>query len=507
VGSKFYITTAIDYSNGQPHVGHAYEKIGADCIARYRRLRGDDVRFLMGMDEHGQKVVQSAEAANVTPQAWVDEIAAAFHAAWHELHISNTDFIRTTEDRHRRTVEELIRRVGAGDHFYQGTYAGYYCVGCETFKPEKDLLDGQCPLHQTRKIKWVEESNHFFRWSDFGARLLRLYAEHPDFLRPPAKMNEIRNIVSGGLQDISVSRPRIPWGIPWPDDHTHTVYVWFDALINYLSATGFPDEGFDAMWPADLHVIGPDIARFHAALWPAMLMAADLPVPKGVWTHGWMTFSGSRFSKSAGVAVTLREAIDRHGTDALRYFLLREVPWDADGNFSWDRFDGRYTAELADGYGNLSSRVLAMIVRYTNATIPSATETMSLDAEGADIIERYRVAMDSYLLHVGGQEAWNLVTRANGFVETSAPWTLMKEGNTERLGAVLAALARSVARITIMAAPFLPTKTEEVWRALGMKGSVHEASWDFLLKPEVGGAPVVKPPPLFPKLETRPAKV
>jgi methionyl-tRNA synthetase len=499
VAPKFYITTAIDYSNGKPHVGHAYEKIGADCIARYRRLRGDNVAFVMGMDEHGQKVVQSAEAEGVDPQEWVDIIASEFQGAWRELGITNTDFIRTTEPRHRRAVEELIRRIAAGNHFYEGTYAGYYCVGCESFKPEKDLVDGQCPLHPTREIKWVEESNHFFRWSDFGPRLLELYDRHPDFLRPPAKMNEIRNVVESGLQDISVSRPRIPWGIPWPDDATHTVYVWFDALINYLSASGFPDEGYDALWPADLHVIGPDIARFHAALWPAMLMAADLPVPHGVWTHGWMTFSGSRFSKSAGVTVALREAIDRHGPDALRYFLLREVPWDADGNFSWDRFDGRYASELADGYGNLASRVLAMIARYTNGIIPHATEPTSLDREGDEIIERYGQAMDDYLLHVGGAEAWNLVARANAYVETSAPWTLHKEGAVDQLETVLAALARSVSRITVMAAPFMPSKTQEVWRAVGLPGTVQESTWDFLTTPAIGGKSVVKPKPIFPK--------
>jgi methionyl-tRNA synthetase len=302
VGSKFYITTAIDYSNGDPHLGHAYEKIGADCIARYRRLRGQRVYFVIGMDEHGQKVAQSAEAAGVETQDWVDDIASRFQTAWTELSISYTDLIRTTEERHRRCVEELINRID-DEHFFEGTYAGYYCVGCEAFKQERELVDGHCPAHPAREIKWVEEPNYFFRQSAFAKQLLDLYDRSPDFLRPASKMNEIRNVVSDGLQDISVSR-RVPWGIPWPHDPKHTVYVWFDALPNYLTATGFPDAGFEEMWPADLHVIGPDIARFHAALWPAMLMAAKLPVPKGVWAHGWMTFSGSRFSKSEGVTVT-----------------------------------------------------------------------------------------------------------------------------------------------------------------------------------------------------------
>ncbi len=503
MGNNFYITTAIDYSNGDPHLGHAYEKIGADCIARYRRMRGQNVHFVIGMDEHGQKVAQSAEANDVPPQEWVDRIAGTFRDTWQELHITNTDFIRTTEPRHGRAIEELVRRIDERGHFYQGKYAGFYCVGCEAFKVEKDLVDGRCPIHPTREIKWVEELNHFFRLSAFRDRLLALYDENPDFLRPVSKMNEIRNLVKTGLQDTSVTRARLPWGIPWPNDPDHTVYVWFDALPNYLSATGFPEDGYLDVWPADLHVIGPDIARFHAALWPAMLMAADLPVPRGVWAHGWMTFSGERFSKSTGVQVTLREAIDRHGPDPLRYFLLREMPWDADGNFSWERFDGRYTAELADGYGNLASRVLAMIVRYKGGTVPTSGETMSLDTEGEEIIKSYAAAMDQHLLHIGGQEAWRLVTRANAFVEESAPWTLHKNGDTQRLEAVLAALARSVTRITMMAAPLLPNKAQEVWQALGHAGGVQEAAWSFLETPHVGGMSAVKPPPLFPKQETR----
>lgn len=501
MAGKFYITTAIDYSNGEPHIGHAYEKIGADCIARYRRLRGEKVRFLMGMDEHGQKVAQSAESAGMAPQDWVDQIGASFQTAWQELNISNTDFIRTTEARHRLAVEEMLRRIQDKGHFFEGTYSGYYCVGCEAFKLEKDLVNSRCPEHPSREIKWVDEPNFFFRQSTFAPWLLEHYEQHPDFVRPPSKMNEIRNVVASGLQDISVSRARLPWGIPWPDDPSHSVYVWFDAVINYLSATGFPSPGFEEAWPPDLHVIGPDILRFHAALWPAMLNAADLPAPKGIWVHGWMTYTGARFSKSAGVTVTLREAIDRHGVDALRYFLLREIPWDANGNFSWERFDSRYESELADGFGNLTSRVLAMIVRYVDGVVPQGGETLSLDTEGETIIESYRSAMDRHLLHVGGQEAWNLVARANQFVEESAPWTLHKTGDSERLQPVLASLARAVARITLMASPFLPDKAQQVWEALGQAGRVEEAGWGFIERPEAGGSRVIKPPPLFPKPE------
>jgi methionyl-tRNA synthetase len=500
VSGKFYITTAIDYANGDPHLGHAYEKIGADCIARYRRLRGDRVHFVIGMDEHGQKVKQAADAAGIAPQEWVDRTADLFRSAWRDLDISNTDFIQTTEARHTRTVLELVRRIEENGHFYEGSYSGYYCVGCEAFKQERDLVEGKCPDHPTREIRWVEEVNYFFRWSHFERQLLDLYDAQPDFLRPTSKMNEIRNLVEGGLQDISVSRARLPWGIPWPNDETHSIYVWFDALINYLSATGFPDSRYSELWPADLHVIGPDIARFHAALWPAMLMAADIPSPKGVWSHGWMTFSGTRFSKSEGVSVTLPEAVARHGSDPLRYFLLREVPWDANGNFSFERYDGRYAAELADGYGNLASRVLAMVVKYRDGKIPDTADTVSLDTAGGEIIEQYSKAMDAHLLHVGGSEAWRLVSIANSFVEESAPWTLAREGNVQKLDAVLAGLTRAVARITIMAAPFMPGKAGEVWRAIGMPSSVTEARWDDLVAPQVRGLEVVKPPPLFPKV-------
>jgi methionyl-tRNA synthetase len=298
---------------------------------------------------------------------------------------------------------------------------------------------------------------------------------------------------------MSASRASVPWGIPWPGDDTHTVYVWFEALVNYLSATGFPDAGYDEIWPADLHVIGPDILRFHAAFWPAMLMAADLPVPRGVWCHGWVKTAEERFSKTAGVPLGLREAIDRHGADALRYFLLREVPWDADGSFSWERFDIRYTSELADGYGNLTSRVLAMIARYLDGVVPETGAETDLDRAGDEVIAEYRKMMDAYLIHEGGTAAWGLVARANQFIEEHAPWTLAKEGKSDEVGHVLAALARSLCRITLMASPFMPDRTQVVWQALAMPGSIGEATWEDLVTPHTGGKSVSKLAPLFPK--------
>ena len=501
MSSRYYVTTAIDYSNGEPHLGHAYEKIGADCVARYRRLRGHDVYFSIGMDEHGQKVAQAAAEAGEEPQQWVDQIAAKFEAAWRELAISHDVFIRTTEPRHARAVKELFRRIQQGGYISEGVYAGYYCVGCEAFKSEKDLVDGKCPTHPTREIKWVEEPNYFFEIGRFRRKLLDLYDSNPEFVRPKPKYNEIYNVVEGWTEDqtISVSRARVPWGIPWPDDETHVVYVWFEALINYLSATGFPDEGYDATWPASVHVIGPDIVRFHAAMWPAMLMAAGIEVPELVWCHGWVNTGGERFSKSAGVAVTLQDLIEHHGVDALRYFVLREIPWNADGNFTWERFDARYTSELADGYGNLVSRVLAMVTRYLDGTVPSHAGPTPLDEFGAECIAAYRESMDQHLLHAGGEHAWRLVDRANGFIEERAPWALAKEGRSDELEETLAALARGVARITLMAAPFMPGKTQEVWDALGLDGDVAAAGWAALDEPPTAGRSVTKPPPLFPK--------
>lgn len=502
MSETFYLTTAIDYSNGEPHLGHAYEKIGADCMARYRRLRGHRVSFVIGMDEHGQKVAQSAEAAGVDPQEWVDGIAEKFQAAWRVLQISNTDFIRTTDARHETAVKELFRRIQRAGYVSEGIYGGYYCVGCEAFKLDRDLgEDGQCPLHPTRTVTWVEEPNYFFQIGRFRQALLDHYDANPEFVQPKAKLNEVYNVVSDWTEEqtVSVSRSRVPWGIPWPDDPEHVVYVWFEALINYLSATGYPAPGHAEIWPANVHVIGPDIVRFHAAWWPAMLMAAGLEVPKQIWCHGWINTQGARFSKSAGVTYTLPEIVDRHGPDALRYFVLREVPWDADGNFSDERFDVRYTAELADGFGNLVSRVLAMATRYLDGTLPTTASPTSLDAEGDSCIVAYRDAMDRHLLHDGGAHAWRLVDRANGFVEERAPWALAKNDRTAELEETIGALVRAIARIALMLSPYMPQKMQEVWAAIGQSTPIEQATWAALEEPPTAGCAVTRIPPLFPK--------
>ncbi len=498
--SKFYITTAIDYSNGDPHLGHAFEKIGADAIARYRRLCGDDVRFVIGMDEHSQTILQPAADAGLSPQAWVDKMASVFSQAWDRLEISNDDFIRTTEPRHARAVVELVERTKKAGHIFEGTYEGYYCERCETFKQEKDLVDGRCPEHPDREISWTREDNYFFRLSAFRDALLRHLDEHPEFVQPEIRRNEIRNVLEEGLQDISVSRPQREWGIPFPGDPAHAVYVWYDALINYLSAVGFPDERHHEWWPAQLHVIGKGITRHHCIIWPAMLMAAGVDLPRTVWAHGYINWAGRKLSKSAGAPVTLEGASERHGPDPLRYFLLREVPWNGDADFTWQRFDDVYNAELANDFGNLANRALAMIHKYRGASLPAGGATR-LDRRADEALTQYRQAMDAYLLHQGAAAAMELAGAANVYIEEEAPWKLAKEsGRADELDAVLASLARTLVRLATMLSPFMPEKSRELWSALGRDGDIAPLS--SLADFDLAGATVQRQAVLFPKLES-----
>jgi methionyl-tRNA synthetase len=509
VGRRFYLTTAIDYANGDPHFGHALEKIGADVIARYRRLRGDAVHFLIGMDEHGQKVAQAAQERGIPPQQLVDELADAFRLMWRRLDISYDQFIRTTDVAHKAGVRTLIERIFARrpDDFYEHAYQGWYCVGCETFKRDDEIVDGKCVLHPTRTLNWTEERNWFFRLTAYAPFLKRLLEDRPAFLQPDARRNEILGLLERGLEDVPVSRARLAWGIPFPrptsDGEQQATWVWFDALPNYLTATGYPDAGFEALWPAQLHVIGKDITRHHCVVWPAMLEAAGLPLPERIWAHGFIGHGGERFSKSAGVRLDLREAVERHGPDAFRYFLLREVPWDADGNFSFERFDERYVAELADAFGNLASRVLAMLDRYRSGVVPAAGEPTALDRAGDAALKRYGEAMDALLLHRGSAAAWELVSEANAFVERQAPWALAKANDAAALDATLAALARALVRLAVLAGPFIPGAARTLWAALGIGGDVASPeAWATALAPRVAGAKTSRIAPLFPKADT-----
>ena len=499
--AKFYLTTAIDYSNGDPHLGHALEKVGADCIARYRRLRGDQVHFLMGMDEHSQAVVQAAEENGYTPQAWVDLMAARFAEFWERLEVSNDDWIRTTEPRHREAVTELLRRIERRnpDDLYVGDYEGLYCTGCEEFKQPAQIVNGHCIEHPTLELVRTRERNHFFRLSRYRDTLLELITSGEFRVEPAIRRNEIVRLLEDGLQDISVSRHRLSWGIPFPGDPEQTVYVWFDALVNYLSATGFPAAGYERLWPADLHVVGKGITRFHCVIWPAMLLAAGEAVPRGVWAHGYVQWEGTKMSKTAGTAVTLGEAIDRHGPDALRYFLLREVGFEADGNFSWDRFDERYTADLADGLGNLVSRSLAMFAKYREGVVPSVEGDTELDRVGRQVVEAYARAMDAHDLRGGAEAAWDLVATANLYIQQVAPWKLAKEGRDADLDTALAALARALYRLAVLVGPFIPGKAASIWDSLGVPGRPSDPVWDSLASPPAAGLVTRRPEVLFPK--------
>ncbi len=506
---RFYITTAIDYANGAPHIGHAFEKIGADAIARVHRQLGHDVHFLIGMDEHGQKVAQTAAAAGVSEQAFVDGIAKIFSETWAALHISNDQFIRTTAPAHRAGVQALINRIieRAPDAFFEKSYSGQYCVGCESFKADAEIVDGQCVLHPTRQLEWVEERNWFFRLSAYADRLRSLIESRPEFVQPSSRRNEILGLLDSGLEDVSASRSRNSWAVPFPrptsDGQQQSTYVWFDALPNYLTATGFPDgPGWETRWPAQVHIIGKDISRFHCVIWPAMLMAAELPLPERVWAHGFVLLGGERFSKSAGVKLDLAEAIARFGPDAFRYFLLREIPFDGDGSFSWERFGERYNADLANSFGNLASRVTSMIEKYNGGVIPPAAEGQ-LDHDDLSDLHVAETAVNGsrgYLLHEALAAIWKTVARANEFVQLSQPWALAKSPDTrEALLETLGALGRALARQAIAVAPFMPTKAQALWEALGAPGHVEAQPWPTLRRVDPTGWRVTKGAALFPR--------
>ena len=505
---RFYLTTAIDYANGDPHIGHAYEKIGADVIARYRRLAGDDVHFLTGMDEHGQKVAQAAAERGMAPQDFVDQLAERFQAMWTRLGISNDQWIRTTDAAHKSGVRAFIKRAHASspDDFYEKTYEGWYCVGCELFKRDNEIADGKCVIHPTRDLQWTQERNWFFRLSNYGGFLRRLYDERPEFIQPESRRNEMLALLASGLEDISITRAKLTWAIPFPiassTGETQGTWVWFDALPNYLTATGYPDAGWKERWPADLHIVGKDINRLHSIVWPAMLQAAELPLPRRVWAHGFVNFAGERFSKSAGVRLDVGEASDRFGPDAFRYFLMREVPFDTDGNFSWERFEERYEADLANALGNLASRTIAMVERYRSGAVPAGPRTAVDTADAADIAA-YHAALDGsrgFLLHEGLQAVWRMVARGNEYVDRQAPWKLAKDpAQAAALDETLASLVRQLARFAVLLFPYLPDKASQLWRQSGGPGELGAQRFSALLELDPTGWHVTKGEPLFPK--------
>jgi len=507
----FYLTTAIDYVNSRPHLGTAYEKVCADVIARYKRLAGFDTRFLMGNDEHSQNVYKQAVEQGLDPLAYCDRMEQEFRAAWKRLDVSFDDFIRTTEHRHKVGTSFLAQRIYDAGDIYEGVYEGWYCVSCEEFKQEKDLVNGNCPLHPTLKPEWIREKNYFFRLSKYQQPLLEHFRAHPDFMQPDTRRNEILRLIEGGLVDISMSRAGQSWGIPLPWDPTSVVYVWFDALINYASAVGLgaPEKRdmFERWWPADLHIVGKDITRFHAVFWPAMLMSAKVPVPKQVFGHGFMTLNGQRMSKTLGTIIDPIAAADRlgpNGQDPLRLYLVKEIAFGGDGDFSWERYDERYNVDLANNLGNLVSRVSAMAGRFRSGVVrPAGAANDQLVRLGEQVVADYRKAMDGFMLHEGAAAAFRLIDGTNEFIAATAPWTLARDPSLgDKLSQVLFDSAEAIRLAAVLLEPIMPTSCREILRRVG--GSVEGLTLDRDGRWRADGErALLQEGPLWPRLEDK----
>ena len=502
--SRFYLTTAIDYVNSRPHLGTAYEKVTADVVARYRRLCGLSTRFVMGNDEHSQNVFQRAAELGLDPLAFCDRMEGVFREVWAKLDVSFDDFIRTTEERHRVAVTTLVERIAATGDLYEGEYEGWYCVSCEAFKQDKDLVDGECPVHRS-KPDWLREKNHFFRLSRYRDRLLEHYAANPDFVQPEVRRNEMLRLLERGLEDISISRTGQRWGIPLPFDPSNVVYVWFDALTNYMAAVGYgtDEEQFATWWPADLHVVGKDITRFHAVVWPAMLMSAGIELPRMVYGHGWVNWQGQRMSKSLGTSVDPLEAADRLGPDPLRLYLVKEIVYGQDGDFTWERFDERYNADLANNFGNLVNRVAAMVHKYRGGRVaPVQGAPSRLADRAADVVRRYREALDDYELHAGMAAAFELIDAANEFITRSEPWVLAKAPDrAAELDQALFEMVEAVRIAALLLWPAMPSSCAEIWRRMGQARPIADSRLDADAAWSGGTRHVVQGPPLWPRLE------
>jgi methionyl-tRNA synthetase len=503
---KFFLTTAIDFVNSSPHLGTAYEKVTADVIARYKRLAGYDTYFLMGNDEHSQNVFRRAQELGQDPLAYCDDMERVFKAVWHRLDVSNNDFIRTTDARrHLPAVQKMAQACYDAGDIYEGVYEGWYCVSCEAFKQEKDLVDGHCPVHPTIKPEWIREKNWFFRLSQYQKRLLDFYLANPSFIEPDVRRNEILRLVEAGLEDISVSRAGQSWGIPMPFDRDSVVYVWFDALINYAAAVGYgwDDDRFRTWWPASLHIIGKDITRFHCVIWPAMLMSAGVPLPGQVFGHGWISVGNQRMSKSLGNVVDPIEAAERCGVDPLRLYLTKEVPYGGDGDFTFERLDEKYNADLANNLGNLVSRLAAMTNRYRGGQVRAAGASERLGEIAAQALVDYRIAMERLALHDGVAAAFRIIDAANLFIADTQPWALAKDdAQDERLTRVLAEAAEAVRVAAVMLSPVMPSSTAEILRRMGETRPPKDLRLTDAQWRTSGEKRVLNEGPLWPRKET-----
>lgn len=522
---SFYITTPIFYVNDAPHIGHAYTEVATDVLARWHRQSGDDTWFLTGTDEHGQKILRTATANGVAPKEWADRLV---ESSWKPLldtiDISNDDFIRTTDARHEEGVQKFLQKLYDAGHVYAGEFEALYCVGCEEFKPKSEIVDGTgafegekvCAIH-SKPLELLQEKNYFFKMSAFQDRLLALYEERPDFVQPASARNEVVAFVQQGLEDLSISRTSFDWGIPIPWDSSHVTYVWFDALLNYATAIGYggvgegDDEQFARRWPAT-HIVGKDILRFHAVIWPAMLMAAGLEVPANVFAHGWLLVGGEKMSKSKLTGIAPNEITDTFGSDAFRYYFMRAISFGHDGSFSWEDLSARYQAELANGFGNLASRVLAMNAKYFGGVMPETGDESDEDRAIRELAASVTAAADAHVerfaIHEAIAEIWQLVDALNGYITEQEPWVLAKsEDQRARLGTVLATATEGLRALAELLHPVIPIATAKLWAALGAEAAIgalanqplrSAGAWNRL----PAGTPQQPLAVLFPRIET-----
>ncbi|MCR2784284.1 MULTISPECIES: methionine--tRNA ligase [unclassified Microbacterium] len=519
-GRSFYITTPIYYPSDVPHIGHGYTTVAVDTLARWHRQAGDDTWMLTGTDEHGQKMLRAAAANGVTPQQWVDKLVTeSWFPLLDTLDVANDDFIRTTQERHERNVQVFFQTLYDRGYIYAGEYEALYCVGCEEFKPESEIVDGTgafeglkvCAIH-SKPLELLQEKNYFFKLSEFQDKLLDLYKTVPDFLRPDSARNEVISFVKNGLKDLSISRSTFDWGIKVPWDQSHVIYVWVDALLNYATAVGYGSdpEQFERRWPA-YHVVGKDILRFHAVIWPAMLMAAGLEVPRGVFAHGWLLVGGEKMSKSKLTGIAPTEITEVFGSDAYRFYFLSAIAFGQDGSFSWEDLSARYQAELANGFGNLASRTVAMIERYFEAIVPPAGEVTAAELHIHKTVADAATAADAAMERFRPDEAitaiWTIVDALNLYITENEPWALAKDdAKRERLGTVLYTAAEGLRALTALLSPVMPHATGILWDALGAAAALgalqdqpirDAGAWGQL----PAGASVSGLAPLFPRVE------
>lgn len=519
-GRSFYITTPIYYPSDVPHIGHGYTTVAVDTLARWHRQAGDDTWMLTGTDEHGQKMMRAASANGVQPQEWVDKLVSeSWFPLLETLDVANDDFIRTTQERHEERVKKFVQAIHDRGYIYAGEFEALYCVGCEEFKTESEIVDGTgpfeglkvCAIH-SKPLELLQEKNYFFKLSEFGDRLLELYATQPDFIRPESARNEVVSFVKNGLKDLSISRSTFDWGITVPWDESHVIYVWVDALLNYATAVGYGAEQdeFDRRWPA-YHVVGKDILRFHAVIWPAMLMAAGVEVPRGVFAHGWLLVGGEKMSKSKLTGIAPTEITDVFGSDAYRFYFLSAIAFGQDGSFSWEDLSARYQAELANGFGNLASRTTAMIERYFEGVIPPAASYEEGDLRIQRIVAEAAAAADAAIERFRVDEAiaaiWTIVDALNLYITENEPWALAKDPERRpRLETVLYTAAEGLRALAVLLSPVMPESTEKLWIALGAAEAIgrlqdqpiREAGAWGVLRP---GTSVNGLAPLFPRVE------